>query len=178
MIPGAPSPDAAAPPVPRGAAAPCLAVSLAVVGAPAPQGSKRTFTRTTRAGRSYTNTVESSQVKVTAWRLAIAQAAQSAGCAGRPLDGAVRAVVSFYLPRPLSHYGRGRNAATLRPDAPQHPSGYPDVDKLARSTLDGLAGARVLANDSQVTQLHAGKFYADRGQPSGALIEIFTLEGP
>ena len=47
----------------------------------------------------------------------------------------------------------------------------PDLDKLVRSTLDGLTGA-LMADDSQVVDLIARKRIADVGQSPGVRIRI------
>lgn len=50
------------------------------------------------------------------------------------------------------------------------PTGTPDVDKLVRATIDGIAAARVFANDSQVTRIYeVGK---SRSDSPGAMIII------
>ena len=68
--------------------------------------------------------------------------------------------LDFYLSRPKSHYGTGRNAQKIKESAPSWP-GRPDVDKLARAVLDALTGL-VIADDSTVVELRAGKSYGRR----------------
>ena len=53
----------------------------------------------------------------------------------------VKADIEFVFPRPKSHYGSGKNADVLKPSAPKHcvSRGNGDIDKLSRSTLDGLS---------------------------------------
>lgn len=58
-----------------------------------------------------------------------------------------------------------------------------DVDKHARTILDGLEQGGVLTDDAQVCEVHARKVYPDTpgvpdalGRP-GALIRIYPLEG-
>lgn len=58
---------------------------------------------------------------------------------------------------------QGRAAGT------DDPTGTPDVDKLLRATIDGLAAARVFANDSQVVECYTTK---QRGREPGADIII------
>lgn len=70
--------------------------------------------------------------------------------------------MDFYLPRPK----RPRYRA---------PAVKPDVDKLARSILDGLEAAGILTNDSRVTHLEATKHYANQTNPPGAHITITPL---
>src|SRR5690606_13365191 len=68
--------------------------------------------------------------------------------------------LDFYLSRPKSHYGTGRNAQKIKESAPKWP-GRPDVDKLARAVLDALTGL-VIADDSTVVELQASKSYGRR----------------
>lgn len=134
-------------------------VNLRVVGIPAPQGSKR------HVGRG--RLIESSK-KVGPWRAAITDQAREAGLDALNLDEPLRINVAFYLPRPKSHSGvRG-----LLPSAPTWPARVPDLDKLLRSTLDGLTQAGVIYDDSCVVSLHAIKTYTV-GRP-GASIHITT----
>lgn len=134
------------------------AARMRVYGLPAPQGSKRHI----GGGRM----VEASR-KVAPWREAVVGEAQRLGYAGMRIDEAVSVRITFYLPRPSSH----RGARGLRPSAPVWPAKVPDLDKLARSTLDGLVQAAVLSDDARVVILHARKTFDDE-QAAGALIHI------
>lgn len=69
--------------------------------------------------------------------------------------------VTSTIPRPAAHYGTGRNAQTLRADAPAYPVGHNtgDVDKLARLVLDALQDAKLLPDDCQVVELVSRKGY-------------------
>jgi crossover junction endodeoxyribonuclease RusA len=94
---------------------------------------------------------------------------------GGTLEGPVRVVADFYLPRPKGHYGTGRNAGRVRDSAPGYPEHRPDLDKLARALLDGLGMGGAWADDCQVTHLHVSKLYAD-GIPPGCRVTITELE--
>ena len=48
----------------------------------------------------------------------------------------------------------------------------PDVDKLARSVLDGITDSDIIEDDSRVIYLTASKKWAEEGQ-SGVLISIW-----
>ena len=71
------------------------------------------------------------------WRRQVA-AAYRDHCFGDMLDGPVIVTVDFYLPRPKSHYGTGRNAGALKPSAPAEHLTMPDLDKLTRAVGDAL----------------------------------------
>lgn len=134
------------------------AARMRVYGTPAPQGSKRHV----GGGRL----IESSR-KVGPWREAVVSEALRLGYDGIRMDGPLVVAITFYLPRPVSH----RGARGLRPSAPVWPAKVPDLDKLARSTLDGLTQAGVICDDSRVVILNATKTYDDENA-AGALIHI------
>lgn len=124
-----------------------------VPGVAAPQGSKRHVGN----GRM----IESS-ARVKPWRESIRAAALAEmGDDWTPIDGPVEVTVAYYLPRPKSHYGTGRNAGTLKPSAPTYHTSKPDIDKLDRAVLDALTSAGVWRDDSQVWSLYPVKKYAD-----------------
>jgi Holliday junction resolvase RusA-like endonuclease len=52
----------------------------------------------------------------------------------------------------------------------------PDLDKLLRSTLDGLTDAGVWRDDSQVVSISAAKVYAKNGDTPGVIIEVEGAE--
>ena len=133
---------------------------LRIYGTPAPQGSKRAFGN---------RLVEVSK-KVKPWKASIQRAAELAPM--DTLDGELSVRITFLMPRPLAHYGTGKNKDVLRETAPKWHSHAPDVDKLARATLDGLTQAGVIADDKYVCILHAQKKYADRDITPGAIIII------
>jgi len=137
-------------------------IELDVFGDPAPQGSKRVFN-----GR----VVEASGEKLKKWRKAIA--AECDKVTGHDiLLGPVRVEIDFYLPRPTTVTQKKR-ALPIVP---------PDVDKLSRAVLDGVnqgptgkvGDGLIYADDSQVVELYARKFYADDRHP-GATIRISAL---
>lgn len=119
---------------------------------PGPQGSKKHVGN----GRM----VESSK-KVAPWRAAVSLAVKEAWLDHYEkvvFDGPVSVDITFYLPRP-------RTVKRALPHVP------PDVDKLCRSTLDGLVQGGALVDDSLVVHLRADKQYAD-GRPVGADIVV------
>jgi crossover junction endodeoxyribonuclease RusA len=143
-------------------------ITIEVRGLPAPQGSKR------HVGHGIM--VESSRA-VGPWREAVRAETQRVMTAWTDggLDGPLRVVADFYLPRPKGHYGTGKNAGKLRESAPPFPAWRPDLDKLARALLDGLGAGGAWVDDCQVVHLHASKWYAD-GVAPGCRITIIELE--
>jgi crossover junction endodeoxyribonuclease RusA len=140
-------------------------ITLQVHGEPAPQGSKSV----SRHGGVY----EKSR-KVKPWRDAIRAAALQQGA--RPIAGPVEVAITFWLPRPKGHYRTGRNSDRLRPAAPVRPATRPDLDKLTRSTLDGLASGCAYGDDGQVVELWVSKWYAGDLHAPGAEIIIKEYE--
>lgn len=120
-----------------------------VSGRPAPQGSKRHVGN----GRM----VEMSKA-VGPWREAIRGEAQRLGVT---FDGPVGVNILFVLAPPKI---RRRLWPAVRPD----------LDKLIRASLDGLAMAGMFADDGQVCEIVARKSYGDR---QGARIGVYDLEG-
>ena len=124
---------------------------------PAPQGSKKYVgSRRTAAGNNIPMIVESSP-GLPVWRKAVSdaviQAMHDSGDLSK-FEGAVKVEAVFYLTR----------RKTVKRDLPTVP---PDVDKLARSLLDGITARSksgqilgVWGDDSQVVRLEVSKKYA------------------
>ena len=127
---------------------------------PAPQGSKRHVGN----GRM----IEAS-TKVKPWRFAVSQAALESDY--ELTDRPVMAQITFMFSRPKSHYN---SKGELKKTAPFYKSTKPDLDKLCRSTLDGITNV-LIKDDSQVVNLMCCKVYANEGELPGALITINAL---
>ncbi len=133
---------------------PVPSLTLEVDGEPGPQGSKTLY-----GGRM----VESSK-RVKPWRAAIKSVATKAGYC-MP-DGPVAAIIWLFMPRPKT--------VRTRPYPHMRGAHTGDIDKLVRSTLDALADAGVLVDDSRVVDLHVRKRYADLRGP-GAVIHLSVM---
>lgn len=139
---------------------------LDVDGVPVPQGSKKLgLNRAT--GRAV---LLDDNAALAGWRYLLALRARQ-GWGKSPWAGPVAADLRFYLPRPASHYGTGRNAGIVKASAPAVPGVKPDLDKLVRAVFDSLTVAGVWADDSRVVDLAARKRYAD-GRPPGVLVTL------
>lgn len=127
---------------------------VTVHGQPAPQGSKK------HVGHGVM--VEASK-RLPPWRQAIcaATAAECERASFQPAPGGAYGVVAvFTLARPASHFRRTRDGRRwLKTTAPVAPAVQPDLDKLCRAALDGLADGGALENDSRVVALAAEKTY-------------------
>ena len=136
-------------------------IAFFAAGIPAPQGSKRAFVIGKRAVL-----VESSKA-CKPWRDSVRAAALEATQGSMmPVgwDGPLRLRIVFVLPRPRSVPKERRG----------WPASKPDVDKLLRSTLDGLTGA-LYRDDSQVVTVEAQKQYVGHHLTPGAWIECKAL---
>lgn len=131
-------------------------ISFTVPGVPAPQGSKRAFVL---KGTRRAVVVESS-AKVKPWRSAVVVACQEAQGCELPFDGPIYLEVDFFLPRP-----QGLKKSVY------YPARRPDLDKLLRSTLDGITDSGAIGDDSQIVRIEARKHFAggpfDNAGPQG-----------
>lgn len=135
---------------------------LNVIGVPSPQGSKTAI----RRGDKVALIEGGSKVgrrKHKAWRQDVAAAAHTTGQHVDP-DAPLYVRIRFLMPKPKS-----------RPKYVRWCERKPDLDKLVRSTLDGLDAGGLLRGDSRVTELHVDKVYATPTQPTGAVIHIREL---
>ena len=152
-------------------------ITLHVLGTPAPKGSSRPMLNR-KTGKAFTFKGGSPQnaEKLTTWDTNVrATAAGAVGTIGAPpfVETALSVAITFRLARPGGHWGKGKQAGRLKPGAPAHPRGKPDIDKLARSTLDSLTGI-VFDDDSRIVQLAIAKVYATPGN-EGVTIEIAAV---
>ena len=136
--------------------------TLVAYGTPGPQGSKTLFP----GGGS-----RESSKKVKPWRQDVKDAALKIREAGAPcLDGPIAVRMVFTLARPKS-------AVKAR----RHPTAYPDVSKLARSTEDAITTAGLWADDARVVDyIRLAKVWAgydDEALPMpGVLVMAETIE--
>jgi crossover junction endodeoxyribonuclease RusA len=141
-------------------------LNITVHGIPAPQGSKK------HVGNGVM--VEMSK-RLPSWREAVKTAAVEAKGDREPMTGPVELYVNFHFPRPKSHYGTGRNAATLKQSAPLFVAKAPDLSKLIRSIEDALTEAGVWRDDALVVMVRAEKYYNGHGF-AGANITVREVE--
>lgn len=137
-------------------------IVFTVFGHPQPGGSKTSGR--TLDGRTY---VRDSNNKAAPWKERVSQVAGEM-MKGRPLyDGPLVLTVTFYVPRPKSHYG----VKGLLKSAPKYPTVRPDVTKLLRPLEDALTGI-CWRDDSQVVKQMAEKKY---GEPARAEVRLAVL---
>ena len=103
---------------------------------------------------------------------------------GEPLEGPLEISVTFWLPRPQAHYRMidGQVSNRLKPGKPLFTTAATqgDVDKVLRSTFDGLAvktGGCIAQDDSQFVRLKlVEKRYVTETEGPGALIQVSCVD--
>jgi Holliday junction resolvase RusA-like endonuclease len=123
-----------------------------IPGKPTPQGSKKAFVINGRA-----ILVDASGGNK-AWRKIVTETIK-AHKDYIHLPGPINVSLSFYMERPKTN-------------KKQFMAQAPDVDKLARSVLDGITDSDIIEDDSRVIHLTASKKWADEGTP-GVLVSIW-----
>jgi Holliday junction resolvase RusA-like endonuclease len=141
-------------------------VTFTVLGHPEPGGSKTAV----RVGDGVT--VRDSNKKVMPWRACVAGAAKEAMGDAEPMRGPLGAVFTFYVQRPQSHYGTGRNSGTVKVSAPGGPIVRPDVTKLVRAAEDAMTSI-CWRDDAQVILQIARKRY---GTPERCEVQVRQLQ--
>lgn len=154
-----------------------LRLTIVVHGRPAPQGSKRYagHRRNSASGRVSAVLVEQSK-RVKPWRAQVTHAARLALTANHirePLDGPLEAEVIFTVRKPASAPKRRQTWPNTRDSG--------DLDKLLRSTFDGIADAQAVADDSRIIAVTARKVFPSEHPEAlsepGAIIRLYTLPG-
>jgi crossover junction endodeoxyribonuclease RusA len=147
-------------------------IVIDVLGKPAPKGSQRAFVNK-RTGRAILSSFGSgkSEKRLRSWDADVRdQAHLIAGntvASGPVLVGKCLAVgIVFRLARPSGQWSK---KGGLKPSAPGRPSVKPDIDKLARATLDALTGI-VFDDDSRIVELALHKTYAEPGREGARIV--------
>jgi len=68
--------------------------------------------------------------------------------------------LEFYIGRPKSHFGTGKNSHILKESSPLHKTSRPDLDNYIKLVFDALNKVYYL-DDSQITNIIATKQYSD-----------------
>jgi len=153
-------------------------VSFTVHGTPVAGGSKRGFVNR-NTGRVI---ITDASDKARPWKALVRDAAVQAmtchdetpiGTHGYlpPLEGPLLLEVTFWMPRPKSHFGTGKRAGILKPAAPRFHTVKPDTTKLLRLIEDSLTGV-VWRDDSQVATQIAQKVY---GEPARCEVRVVPI---
>lgn len=148
-----------------------LIATAFVHGEPKAQPRPKAFARNGRAGIYDPGTAEG-------WKGAIAAALRSH--AGKLNPDALRVDLTFFFPRPKSHFGTGKNASKLKPSAPVWHLKKPDVDNLEKAVFDALSeksGIGLWKDDTQIIDSRSKKRWADDTSP-GMQIDVYSVNTP
>jgi Holliday junction resolvase RusA-like endonuclease len=135
-------------------------------GMPKGQPRPRAFSRGGRASVYDPGTAEG-------WKSCVAVAAKD--LRGGAIHSPLSVTMTFYLPRPKSHY---RSNGALKPTAPVYiHDSKPDADNLAKAVLDALTTIQVWQDDDQVCELTVRKYWEQPGthQP-GCVVRIQEMQ--
>jgi Holliday junction resolvase RusA-like endonuclease len=145
-------------------------ISFDVYGIPKAQPRPRAFAR--KMGNKYVARVFEAGT-AEEWKSLIAAAAKP-HTPPTPILGPVCVDLTFFFPRPKSHFRTGKNAGALRDDAPLWHTGKPDRDNLEKAVLDALTQlGGFWRDDSQVCDGRVVKYY--RSEP-GVMVRIGEKE--
>lgn len=146
-----------------------IAIQFTAFGEPKGQPRPRAFAR--KMGNKYVARVFESGT-AEGWKSCVAVAAMPHRPPA-PILGPVRLDLTFYMPRPRSHYRTGSRATELRPDAPRHHIGKPDRDNLEKAVMDAITQlGGFWRDDSQVADGRIGKEY---GPTPGCSVTIEAI---
>lgn len=146
-------------------------IVIDVLGLPAPKGSNRAMVRGGFAVM-VPGSSDVGQQRMKQWERAVRDEASIVARWNATKYGptfhnqAVAVAILFRLPRPRGHFAK---SGELRKNAPARPSVKPDVDKLARATLDALTGI-VFDDDSRIVELALHKLYAEPGDQGARIV--------
>ena len=145
-------------------------IYFTVFGTPKPAGSKTAFA--IKRGGVYTGrTVVMDACKKTKGWQAIVKAEAKKHAPATPFVGPIKVRFNFYLPRPKSHHGTGKNSKFVKVSAPDWHIGRPDLLKLARAVEDAMTGI-IYADDAQIVIETLEKSYSETLSDCGVYIEI------
>jgi len=123
--------------------------------------------RTSRNGHHYTpkQTIDFEQKVTDSW---------IAKYGGLTLRTPIAIEIKFFIKRPKSHYGTGRNSNKLKPTAPRYCVKKPDNDNVEKSIWDGL-NKIAYTDDSMVYKNKTTKYWCGKDVQEFILINIFSV---
>lgn len=132
------------------------AVRVVAEGRPAPKGSR--IQGTTRDGRVFTRAASKHEAP---WVKAVASATELAMRHHAQIPAPYAVHIELLIAAPVRR---------TRDWPSQH-----DLDKLVRSTVDGLVRGGALDDDRNVVELHADKRFVRDGESPGAIATVATV---
>ena len=145
-------------------------IQFFVSGIPATAGSKTPFIYRSKKDGKQRVAMCPANKKQKPW-MAQVRAVAVENYKGAPITKPISMLLAFFLPRPKSHFGSGKNADKLKPSAPDYPTTRPDLTKLLRAVEDALKGV-VWRDDNQVIFQKVVKDYCDATCPTPGVYVI------
>jgi crossover junction endodeoxyribonuclease RusA len=108
------------------------------------------------------------------WREAIVSEAIRQGLEDTRLSGPLLFRATFWHKRLSAHYGSKKGVRYIKDNAPTFVATTPDVDKVQRSTFDGLTQSGVIEDDKFIVVVHVQQRYSNDGF-TGADINIHPI---
>lgn len=144
-----------------------MTIEAFIKGQPVPQPRPRACLRGRRAGIYNPPSADEWKAKI---------AAGLVDYANRDDKRPFMLFLTFYMRRPLSHYGTGKNKHKIKRNAPDHHLQTPDIDNLTKAVMDAITVLNVWRDDSQVVSLNAAKVWSDVREDAGVNIAIVPAE--
>ena len=147
-------------------------IALKISGKPIAKARPRFFVRKMKDGTNYIGTYKDKDQAFEEQLFITKARNQMNGL--KLLAGPLSLHVRFYLPRPKSHYGTGRNVGLLKIASPIYPDKRPDLDNLVKFVKDCLNEV-AYHDDSQIVDTIAFKRYTnDEGL---TVIKLQVMDG-
>ena len=96
-------------------------------------------------------------------------------CLSAVIEGPLKVVMVFRLPRPKGHYRTGRNAGKMKENAPLWHEKKPDFDNLVKASMDAITNAGAWRDDSQVALALVCKVYV---APNESGMQLIISDAP
>ncbi len=110
------------------------------------------------------------------WKSQVAMAARQY-VPDQPFTGPLQVDCTFYLPRPTTHYGSGKNAGKLKDSAPKYCETKPDLDNAIKCVWDVCSQLRIWLDDRQIVKSCSEKLYEVPGSITpGVQVVIVPLD--
>ena len=158
------------------------AISVRVIGTPAPGGSKNAFVPKRKDGSFVMRPGGSLMVNVTdaggkankEWKKAVAIQARAFMRSSPPHEGPIEVELAHCIKRPKNHFRTGKFSGVLSESAPRYHTQKPDALKFARATEDALTGI-IWVDDCQNVKLTTVKRWCYPGEQPGCIVSITYL---
>jgi Holliday junction resolvase RusA-like endonuclease len=145
-------------------------ISFYVRGLPVPQPRPR-------AGRKKDGSLyvyQPNDDAVTVWRRTVELSAAFAMRDCEPIKGAFRVSIAFNFARPRSHFKEHFGGIELKEGAPMDHTSKPDLDNLAKSTLDAIVKSGIVEDDAKAVAVTLTKQWAKFEDGAMIVLEALT----